>query len=130
MVQHARRPAADRSPQSDGLRYPVVQDHNHGTWNAYQNQYWPADYLIDAAGDVRHTHFGEGDYKQGEAAVRELLYEAGAKHLPPPMTAKALVPTAQLATPETYLNPRRAQGFATPLQSGIHDYRGASLPRS
>jgi hypothetical protein len=114
---------------SDGLRYPVVQDNNYGTWNAYQNQYWPADYLIDTGGNVRHTHFGEGDYKQGEAAVRELLHEAGAKHLPAPMTAKALVPTAQLATPETYLNPERAQGFATPLRSGIHDYPGVTSPQ-
>ena len=57
---------------SDGLRYPVVQDNNYGTWNAYQNQYWPAEYLIDAHGEVRHTQFGEGDYKQGEAAVRAL----------------------------------------------------------
>ncbi|MDQ6775955.1 MAG: cytochrome c biogenesis protein DipZ [Actinomycetota bacterium] len=115
--------------QSDGLRYPVVQDNNYGTWNAYQNQYWPADYLIDSSGNVRHTHFGEGDYKQTEAAVRELLHEAGATHLPAPMTAKALVPTAQLATPETYLNPERAQGFATPLRSGIHDYPGITNPQ-
>ncbi len=62
---------------SDGLRYPVVQDNRYGTWNAYQNQYWPAEYLIDANGQVRHTQFGEGNYKQDEAAVRELLYEAG-----------------------------------------------------
>jgi thiol-disulfide isomerase/thioredoxin len=115
--------------QSDGLRYPVVQDNNYGTWNAYQNQYWPADYLIDSHGNVRHTHFGEGDYKQGEAAIRELLYEAGATRLPPPMTATAVVPTAQLATPETYLNPQRAQGFATPLRSGIHDYPGVTSPQ-
>ena len=58
---------------SDGLSYPVVQDNKYGTWNAYQNQYWPAEYLIDAKGQVRHTQFGEGDYKQDEAAVRELL---------------------------------------------------------
>ncbi len=67
---------------SDGLRYPVVQDNRYGTWNAYQNQYWPAEYLIDATGQVRHTQFGEGDYKQDEAAVRELLYDAGAHNLP------------------------------------------------
>ena len=115
--------------QSDGLRYPVAQDDNYGTWNAYQNQYWPADYLVDAHGQVRHTHFGEGDYKQSEAAVRELLHEAGAKTLPGPITAKALTPTAQLATPETYLNSDRAQGFATPLQPGTHGYPGVGAPQ-
>jgi cytochrome c biogenesis protein CcdA/thiol-disulfide isomerase/thioredoxin len=107
---------------SDGLRYPVAQDNNYGTWNAYQNQYWPAEYLIDAHGEVRHTQFGEGDYKQSEAAVRELLREAGAKTLPPPITAKAITPTAQLATPETYLDSARAAGFVSRLLSGVHGY--------
>ena len=72
-----RPPTSQQAINSDGLRYPVVQDNRYGTWNAYQNQYWPAEYLIDAKGQVRHTQFGEGDYKQDEAAVRELLYEAG-----------------------------------------------------
>ncbi len=112
--------------QSDGLRYPIVQDNDYGTWNAYQNQYWPAEYLIDAHGQVRHTQFGEGDYKQSEAAVRELLYEAGARQLPPPTTAHAIIPAAQLATPETYLDPDRSQGFAQPLRKGVHAYPGVS----
>ena len=46
--------------KSDGITYPVVQDNRYGTWNAYQNEYWPADYFIDAKGEVRHTQFGEG----------------------------------------------------------------------
>jgi len=113
---------------SDGLRYPVVQDNRYGTWNAYQNQYWPAEYLIDATGQVRHTQFGEGDYKQDEAAVRELLYEAGARDLPPPMTATAIMPSSNLETPETYLNPQRDQGFAQPLKAGQHFYPGVNSP--
>jgi cytochrome c biogenesis protein CcdA/thiol-disulfide isomerase/thioredoxin len=113
---------------SDGIQYPVVQDNHYGTWNAYQNQYWPAEYLIDAQGQVRHTQFGEGDYKQDEAAVRQLLYEAGARHLPPPMTAHAILPSSQLGTPETYLSPGRSQGFAQPLKSGTHFYPGVLIP--
>ncbi len=112
--------------KSDGIRYPVVQDNDYGTWNAYQNQYWPAEYLIDAHGRVRHTQFGEGNYKEDEAAVRALLYESGAHHLPAPTTAKAMMPSAELGTPETYLNPMRAQGFAMPLKSGVHHYTGVS----
>src|ERR1700759_5725982 len=100
---------------SDGLRYPVVQDNRYGTWNAYQNQYWPAEYLIDAKGQVRHTQFGEGNYKEDEVAVRELLYDAGAHNLPAPMTATAIMPSTNLGTAETYLNPQRAEGFAEPL---------------
>jgi cytochrome c biogenesis protein CcdA/thiol-disulfide isomerase/thioredoxin len=113
---------------SDAIRYPVVQDNNYGTWNAYQNQYWPAEYLIDARGEVRHTQFGEGDYLQSEAAVRELLYEAGAHRLPPPMSAHALLPSAGLQTPETYLGSDRAQGFVPSLRSGVHTYPGIASP--
>ena len=114
---------------SDGIRYPVVQDNRYGTWNAYQNQYWPAEYLIDAKGQVRHTQFGEGDYKQGEQAVRELLYAAGARRLPPPMTATAIMPSANLGTPETYLDTDRQQGFAQQLLRGVHQYAGVQSPQ-
>ncbi|MGI8413985.1 MAG: cytochrome c biogenesis protein CcdA [Solirubrobacteraceae bacterium] len=112
--------------RSDGLRYPVAQDNRYGTWNAYQNQYWPAEYLIDSGGQVRHTQFGEGDYKRSEAAVRQLLSEAGVKNLPPPMTVKGkvIVPSTQLATPETYLDYKRAQNFAVAPRPGIHSYPG------
>jgi cytochrome c biogenesis protein CcdA/thiol-disulfide isomerase/thioredoxin len=109
--------------RSDGVRYPVVQDNHLGTWNAYQNEFWPAEYLIDSRGRVRHTQFGEGDYKQSEAAVRELLYEAGVRDLPPPMSASAIVPSSGVATPETYLDPERAQDFAQPLTAGVHSYQ-------
>jgi thiol-disulfide isomerase/thioredoxin len=113
---------------SDGLVYPVAQDNRYGTWNAYQNQYWPAEYLIDANGQVRHTQFGEGNYRGDEAAVRELLYEAGAHKLPRPMTATAIMPSTNLGTPETYLNPQRDEGFAQPLQGGTHTYQGVANP--
>ena len=59
------------------LEYPVVQDNELGTWDAFANQYWPAKYLIDADGEVRYVHFGEGDYETTEAAIRSLLAEAG-----------------------------------------------------
>ncbi len=111
---------------SDAITYPVVQDNRYGTWDAYQNEYWPAEYLIDASGEVRHTQFGEGHYKADEAAVRALLYEAGAHLLPPSMSAHAIMPSANLGTPETYLNPQRAQGFEQPLTPGVSTYRASS----
>src|SRR5579884_4144973 len=107
---------------SDGLRYPVVQDNNYGTWDAYGNQYWPAEYLVDARGQVRHVQFGEGDYGQTEVAVRELLHQAGVRHLPPPAQPHAIVPSQGVGTPETYLNDQRAQGFVQPLAPGVHSY--------
>jgi cytochrome c biogenesis protein CcdA/thiol-disulfide isomerase/thioredoxin len=108
---------------SDGITYPVVQDNRYGTWNAYQNQYWPAEYLIDAHGDVRHTQFGEGKYGEDERDVRALLTDAGARDLPPPMTAHAITPSRNVGTPETYLDPGRAQGFVMALRRGVETYQ-------
>ncbi len=111
---------------SDGIKYPVVQDNRYGTWNAWSNQYWPAEYLIDAKGQVRHYQFGEGDYKQSEAAVRALLADAGAHSLPQPMTASAIMPSAGLGTPETYLDTQRQDNFVQQLRSGIREYPGVT----
>ena len=113
---------------SDGIRYPVVQDNRYGTWNAWENQYWPAEYLIDAQGQVRHVHFGEGDYKQSEAAVRVLLADAGATTLPPAMSATAIMPSAGLGTPETYLDTQRQAGLITSLRPGVREYPGVTGP--
>ena len=58
-----------------GLKYPVVQDNDFGTWRAFENRYWPAKYLIDKDGYIRYTHFGEGAYQETEEKIRELLME-------------------------------------------------------
>jgi cytochrome c biogenesis protein CcdA/thiol-disulfide isomerase/thioredoxin len=94
--------------RSFGIRYPVVQDNNLATWQAWGNQYWPAEYLIDAQGRVRHVHFGEGEYRQSEDAIRSLLAErdgslGGMAKPRDPFTISAQ------ATPETYLGSARAQ---------------------
>ena len=104
-----------------GLRYPVVQDNDMGTWNAYGNEYWPADYLIDARGQVRYAAFGEGDYDKTETAIRALLAEKGAKIGGHSRPSDVIVPS-QEATPETYLGTERAQGWIDPPKTGTHDY--------
>lgn len=98
-----------------GLRYPVVQDNEYATWNAYANQYWPAKYLIDARGRVRYAHFGEGEYEETEAAIRALLAEAGRR--PGAARARARVETAsaEVTTPESYLGSARATRFVNGL---------------
>ena len=111
------------------LRYAVAQDNDYATWNAYGNQFWPAKYLIDAQGNVRYTHFGEGDEAQTEAAVRALLGEAGAQRLGSETGARGEAPTAQEATPETYLGTARAERFLPePPRPGTHAYPGAGGP--
>jgi cytochrome c biogenesis protein CcdA/thiol-disulfide isomerase/thioredoxin len=95
-----------------GINYPVVQDNNLDTWNAWANEYWPADYLIDATGEVRYVTFGEGDYTRTEAAIRALLAEAGAKDLGEGAKAHGvIVPSMTPITPETYLGTARAAGW-------------------
>ena len=61
-----------------GLRYPIVQDNDFGTWRAFRNRYWPAKYLIDMDGYIRYFHFGEGRYEETEQWIRGLLEETGA----------------------------------------------------
>jgi hypothetical protein len=104
-----------------GLRYPVVQDNKMGTWNAYGNEYWPADYLIDASGQVRYAAFGEGDYDKTETAIRALLAERGAPVGGRSQPHGVIVPSRQ-ATPETYLGTARAQGWFDGPHEGTHDY--------
>ncbi len=104
-----------------GLQYPVVQDNNMGTWNAYGNQDWPADYLIDAHGNVRYTAVGEGDYAQTETAIRALLAEAGYSVGAMSHPTGVIVPSEE-ATPETYLGTARAEGWVKPPKSGLNDY--------
>ncbi len=104
-----------------GLRYPVVQDNEMGTWNAYGNQYWPADYLIDSSGQVRYATFGEGDYAKTETAIRALLAEKGSNVGARSHPSDVIVPSEQ-ATPETYLGTERARGWIDPPKSGVHDY--------
>jgi len=106
----------------EGIRYPVAQDNKLKTWQAWGNQYWPAEYLIDANGQVRHAHFGEGEYDKTEMAIRDLLEEAGHTNPGAMATPKgAIHPTAE-ATPETYLGLARAERFDPPPGSGTRTY--------
>ncbi|MFL5779988.1 MAG: thioredoxin family protein, partial [Thermoleophilaceae bacterium] len=115
--------------KQNGIRYPVAQDNDYGTWDAFGNQYWPAKYLIDARGRVRYAHFGEGDYDVTERAIRSLLAEAGASRLGGLTHARAQVPAEGLTTPETYLGAARAQGWENgTISPGEHDY-GSGQPR-
>jgi cytochrome c biogenesis protein CcdA/thiol-disulfide isomerase/thioredoxin len=98
-----------------GVKYPVVQDNNFKTWDAYANQYWPAEYLIDKTGHIRHTHFGEGEYDKTESLIRQLLGANGAK-------ARQVADTTPtgLLTPETYLGYARLQNYVgTPVSPGV-----------
>ncbi len=106
------------------VTYPVALDSNYEIWRAFDNQYWPAHYFIDAQGRIRGHHFGEGDYPESERVIRELLTEAGFKDLPPAgisvATAKGVQAAADdtnMLSPETYVGYARAEHFSSP--SGV-----------
>jgi cytochrome c biogenesis protein CcdA/thiol-disulfide isomerase/thioredoxin len=92
--------------KQDGLTYPIALDNNLDTWNAFNNQYWPAHYLIDRNGIIRSQHFGEGDYNVTEQAIQKLLGESE------PLTAASTNQSSgSEVTPETYFGSDRRQSF-------------------
>ena len=92
------------------IHYPVAQDNDYATWNNYNNEYWPAEYLIDANGIIRRTHFGEGEYGKMEMAIRTLLHQAGHNVSSPLSNVPNQTPNGN-QSPETYLGAYRMEYF-------------------
>jgi thiol-disulfide isomerase/thioredoxin len=112
-------PNVQKAVTKFGITYPVALDSEQKIWDAFDNQYWPAHYFIDAKGKVRYEHFGEGDYDKSEQWIQQLLAERNAR----PMAAKMVSVRAQgvlaaadmndVRSPETYVGYARAEGFAS-----------------
>jgi cytochrome c biogenesis protein CcdA/thiol-disulfide isomerase/thioredoxin len=99
-----------------GIHYPVALDNDFATWNAFRNQYWPADYLVDQSGHVRDIHFGEGGYDNTEHDIR-LLLAATHRSLPAALRTRDSTPT-ELRTPESYLGYARIGAYSgSPLKA-------------
>ncbi|MBR8071440.1 cytochrome c biogenesis protein DipZ [Burkholderia cenocepacia] len=123
-----------------GIDYPVAIDNGYSIWRAFNNEYWPAHYFIDAQGRVRHHHFGEGEYVQSERAIQSLLAEAGhpdALNVPlglagaPAKGALAAADSADVRSPETYVGYARAESFASPggvVRDTAHRYDAPAQP--
>jgi cytochrome c biogenesis protein CcdA/thiol-disulfide isomerase/thioredoxin len=115
-----------RAVSEHDIRYPVAVDNGYKTWNAWANQYWPADYLIDRNGHVRDAHFGEGAYRETEDKIRTLLGErASAPHAAP---RGAISVSSAVQTPETYLGTFRAHYSQTVHANTFFDYVPAASP--
>jgi cytochrome c biogenesis protein CcdA/thiol-disulfide isomerase/thioredoxin len=103
-----------------GVTYPVAMDNDYRIWRSFNNEYWPADYFIDATGKVRFHHFGEGGYEESENWIRSLLEEANRKPLPASPTqiaasgAEAAADSSDVQSPETYVGYHQAENFASP----------------
>ena len=117
-----------------GIRYPVALDSNHAIWNAFNNRYWPAHYFIDADGEIRGHHYGEGKYARSERNIRKLLEEAGAKNLPDPLGdatgegVAAASDAGNVGSPETYVGFERAANFQSPGSFARDAVKNYSVP--
>jgi thiol-disulfide isomerase/thioredoxin len=123
-----------------GVDYPVAIDNNYAIWRALNNQYWPAHYFVDAQGQIRHHHFGEGDYAESEKVIQQLLAEAG--HTGAMKVSLGIAGTgmqgvqaaadnADLQSEETYIGYQRAENFASPggqAQDKVRTYAAPSQP--
>jgi cytochrome c biogenesis protein CcdA/thiol-disulfide isomerase/thioredoxin len=113
-VKNVRKAVADLK-----IGYPVAVDNNYAIWRAFGNQYWPAHYFIDAQGQVRHHHFGEGGYDQSERVIQQLLAEAGKAKIESGLVAvkatgaQAASDGKDVGSPETYVGYGRAENFAS-----------------
>ena len=112
--ENVRRAARDQH-----VDYPIAIDSDYAIWEAFDNQYWPALYFIDARGRIRHQQFGEGDYDKLEAVIQQLLVEAGRSSvsLPPSavqgLGAEAIADWEHMRSPETYLGFGRSTNFVS-----------------
>lgn len=114
------------------MTFPIAVDNERGIWRTFNNEYWPALYFVDAAGQVRHHQFGEGEYERAESVIQELLSEAGKVGVPRGLVSVAATGAelaaawAHLRSPENYLGYERTQNFASP--GGASARRGRVYP--
>jgi cytochrome c biogenesis protein CcdA/thiol-disulfide isomerase/thioredoxin len=119
-----------RAVRDLGVTYPVALDNDLKLWQAFNNEYWPAHYFIDAQGRIRHHHFGEGEYDESERVIQKLLKEAGYANVPGGIVdpqaggALAAADNSEMQSPETYVGYGRGQNFAsgTPTTDAPHIY--------
>jgi len=116
------------------IDYPVAVDSNHAIWSAFNNEYWPALYFVDARGHIRHHQFGEGDYQRSEGIIQQLLSEAGVGGIDhalvsvDPRGAEVGADWGSLKSPESYVGYDRAENFASPGGAGWNKSRMYSVP--
>jgi thiol-disulfide isomerase/thioredoxin len=128
-VENVRRAVADLR-----VDYPVAIDSDHAIWRAFKNAYWPALYVIDAQGRIRHHHFGEGAYEQTERMIQHVLGEAGIGGIGPELVAvearglEAAADWGSLQSPENYVGFARTEHFASSGGAALNKRRIYAAP--
>jgi len=121
-IDNVREAARDMA-----VEYPVALDPNYAIWRAFGNNYWPAVYIADAQGQIRHHRFGEGGYEECERIIQRLVSEAGGGPVGDDLVSvagegfEAQADWANLESPETYLGYEQAQNFASPGGAGLDE---------
>ncbi len=116
------------------VSYPIALDPDYAVWDAFANRYWPAVYIADAEGRIRHHQFGEGGYEECERVIQELLREAGQEGVGDELVSvvpeglEAQADWANLGSPETYVGYRQAQSFASPGGAELQVARDYLVP--
>ena len=128
-VDNVRQAAKDMR-----VEYPIALDSDYAVWRAFSNAYWPAVYIADAEGRIRHHQFGEGGYDECERVVQQLLRDAGRDGIADDLVSvaddgfEAQADWTNLGTPETYLGYEQAQNFASPDGGAIDRPRAYVVP--
>jgi thiol-disulfide isomerase/thioredoxin len=113
-------PNVQKAVQKYGVTFPIALDSNYAIWKAFHNEFWPADYFIDARGKVRYEHFGEGDYDQSERWIQDLLKQRSSEPMPGGVVdvraqgVEAAADMSDVRSPETYIGYARAEHFDSP----------------
>jgi Thioredoxin like C-terminal domain len=116
------------------VEYPIALDSDYGVWRAFDNHYWPAVYIADVEGRIRHHQFGEGGYEECETIIQQLLREAGREGVGDGFVSvaddgfEAQADWATLESPETYLGYEQAQNFASPGGAALDEPRSYVAP--
>jgi hypothetical protein len=116
------------------VRFPIALDPDFAVWNAFANRYWPAVYIADAEGRIRHHQFGEGGYEECERVIQQLLRDAGEEAVSDdlidivPQGIEAQADWGALGSPETYVGYQQGRNFASPERATIDEARTYSLP--
>jgi hypothetical protein len=118
------------------VEYPIALDSDYAVWRAFGNRYWPAVYIADAEGRIRHHQFGEGGYAECETTIQRLLRDAGREGIGDDLVSvaddgfEAQADWTNLESPETYLGYEQAQNFASPGGAGFDEPRTYVAPDS
>jgi hypothetical protein len=130
-VDNVRRAAKDLR-----VEYPIALDSDYAIWQAFANHYWPAVYIADAEGRIRHHHFGEGGYAECEMVIQRLLREAGRDGIPDdvasvaPKGFEAQADWTNLESPESYLGYEQGRSFGSPERAEVDEARTYTQPEA